>query len=173
MSLFFLTLTHYYYYWCVHVITGIIPCVRVRLAPPCPTRKTTNLSQSGEVPKIGCLRFTFLRFLRFGFLSCTVRSTKKPTNLSQSGEVPKGGRRSNFWKNCSDGKVEGRDVKVSIGLHFWAFYVLVSFRVPSKGVILFLQNSKNTSSKRDLKNTLPVLVDHFDRCFSHNFCFWV
>ena len=49
----------------------------------------------------------------------------------------------------------------------YRFYVLVSFRVPYKGVILNLQNSKNASSKRDLKNTLPVLVDHFDRCFSH------
>ena len=59
-----------------------------------PIKKTTNLSQSGEVPKVGCwksfwkkvfrwegggegcegcLRFTILRFLCFGLLSCTLK----------------------------------------------------------------------------------------------------
>jgi hypothetical protein len=59
-----------------------------------------------------------------------VRPTKKPTNFGPIRGVPKYGVGGGNRKKCFHGKVEVRDVKAAVDLHFLVFHVLVSFRVP-------------------------------------------
>ncbi len=61
---------------------------------------------------------------------CIVRPTKKPTNFGPIRGVPKYGVGGGNRKKCFHGKVEVRDVKAAVDLHFLVFHVLVSFRVP-------------------------------------------
>ncbi len=70
---------------------------------------------------------------------CIVRPTKKPTNFGPMRGVPKYGVGGRIRKKCSDGKVVVRDLKAACDLHFSIFHVLVSFRVPQNGEILFLK----------------------------------
>ena len=59
-----------------------------------------------------------------------VRPTKKPINFGPIRGVPKYGVGGGNRKNCFHGKVEVRDVKAAVDLHFLVFHVLVPFRVP-------------------------------------------